>query len=296
MPRLSSTDSAVSTMQVSARGNSAIAPLLPRRGVMRALGIASLLAVCALWSGCAAFMMSPESEVEYGKQVQFEIEKQAVMVNDPLIVNYVRTVGARVLANAPQKAAVPTQFHVIKNDEINAFAIPGGNIYVHTGLLNAANDEAELASVLSHEYGHVVFRHGAQHQSRAAGFGVVEQLVLGENSGSAAKLAADLLGQVGLQKFSRQDELEADSVAVPTLYAANYDPQAMVTFFQTLKQKYGDSSGAVTFLNSHPATGERIDRVQKQIATMPPKENLVRPVNDLRKVQGRLQDLGLVKR
>lgn len=247
-------------------------------------------------TGCAAFLMSPEQEVELGREVQAEVEKQMELVRDPVIVNYVRKVGNIVVSNAPANAVVPIEFYVVDNPEINAFAVPGGAIYVHTGLLNAVGDEAELASVLAHEYGHVAYRHVAEQVSRQQTLGLASQLLLGEETPAAAQIAADIAGGLYLQRYSRHDELESDSLAIPTLARANYDPRAIITFFETLKERYGDQNKLAVFLASHPATSDRIDRVEAQIQSLPEGgEEGVRPITELRRIQGRMQDLGLIE-
>lgn len=259
------------------------------------MGIAWLAMGCQVFdSVLTASTMSPAEEMEFGKKVQVEVEKDITFVNDPIIVNYIRKIGQIVVANSPIQSELPARFFVIKNKEINAFAIPGGNIYVHTGLIDAADDEAELASVLAHEYGHVVHRHGAQNVSRAMTAGMLQQLVLGQDSGEVTKAVGGLISQGVLTNYSRQAELEADAIAVPTLYHAGYDPNGMISFFQTLTERYGDSGGGVVSLfASHPPTTERINHVREDIANLPPKEPLLRPINDLRKVQVRLRELGL---
>lgn len=269
--------------------------------MMRALNLFLLCGAALAFNGCAevnrfmgsAFMISPAEEIKLGGEFRDQIEKNLKFVNDAEIMNYVQKVGGIVTANAPQASEIPVRFHVVRNDEINAFAIPGGDIYVHTGLIDASDDEAEMASVIAHEYGHVVYRHGARHISRAQSTQLLEQLVLGSNAGALAQIAADSIASGALQKFSREDELEADSIAIPTLYRAGYDPKAMASFFETLKGRYGDSSGMATLFNSHPATGERIARVEASVSKLPPKAELYRPVTELRKIQGRMRDLGL---
>lgn len=280
------------------RGGSGAAPAKARRG-------ASALMLCCLFlpaAGCqvldsvltSTFMPSPEQEIEFGVEVAREIEKGLVFVEDPEIVEYIRRLGRIIVSNSPQQAVVPTTFYVVKNGEINAFAIPGGNIYVHTGLIEASADEAELASVLGHEFGHVVYRHGMEHAARAQGYGAMQQIFLGQEAGGIATLAAGMLTKGVLLNYSRSDELEADSLAIPTLYAANYDPAGMVTFFETLKERYGETSGGIgTLFASHPPTTDRIERVRQAIATLPPKAELYRPVNDLRRIQARMDQLGL---
>jgi predicted Zn-dependent protease len=238
--------------------------------------------------------MSVQEEAEFGKKVQAEVEKDLTFVNDPIVVNYIRKIGNIVVANSPKPSDFTTSFYVINNEEINAFAIPGGNIYVHTGLIDAADDEAELASVLAHEYGHVVYRHGADNITRAMNASMLQQLVLGQNAGEVSKLLSGVLAQGVLTDYSREAELQADSIAVPTLYHAGYDPGGMISFFETLTERYGSGGGGpAAFFASHPPTGERINRVKADIAALPPKEPLLRPINDLRKIQSRLRELGI---
>jgi len=260
-----------------------------------------LVALLGLTSGCAiveeAFMISPEQELGLMQQVRAEVEKKYTLVRDPVVVDYVRQVGGRVLAHAPDRSAFPVEFSVVADDSINAFAIPGGRIYVHTGLINAADDEAELASVLAHEYGHVVYRHTARHLARGQAAQIGVGLLLGPESSQVAQLVANLGAYGALQHFGREDELEADSVAVPTLVRAGYDPRAMISFFQTMKSRHGDSGGGLALLlSSHPATEDRIARVAAQADALgvPDAPDIRRrPVTELRQIQARLGQLGL---
>lgn len=276
-----------------------------RRRLVRVFFFLPFTAVIGLTAGCqqlssavdtvlTAGTMSPEQEVQFGQQVAQEIEKDLEFVNDAAIQNYVQQIGQKVVANSPHQPAVPVQFRVIRDDSINAFAIPGGNIYVNTGLIYAAEDEAELASVLAHELGHVVYRHGAQQVSRATTAGVIQQVILGQESAAASQLLSEIAAQGTILKYGREAELEADAIAIPTLYGAKYDPSALVSFFQTLQEEYGSGGGQITFFASHPATQERIDRAQQNISALPGEaRELPRPVNELRQIQSRIQQLGL---
>lgn len=272
-----------------------------RRRVVQLTLIIPLLAMAGLTTGCEAFSevlttgrMSVEEEIEFGKKVEAQVEKDLTFVNDPIVVNYIRKIGKIVVANSPKQPDIPPSFFVVRNEEINAFAIPGGNIYVHTGLIDAADDEAELASVLAHELGHVVYRHGADNVARAMNASMLQQLILGQNAGQVSQVIGGLVAQGVLTDYTREDELEADSIAVPTLYHAGYDPTGLISFFETLKERYGDSAGGpAVFFSTHPPTNERITRVRADIEALPPKEPLLRPINDLRKVQGRLRELGI---
>ena len=269
----------------------------PKRLRLLLILVPAILALngCALLGDAFNFLplMTPEEEIAFGERVREQVEKDLTLVDDATVVDYVRKVGNIVVSNSPRGAVVPTEFFVIANDEINAFAIPGGRIYVHTGLINASNDEAELASVLAHEFGHVVYRHSAEQMRQAMGLQLFQDVLLGEEPSEFVTMIAGISSQGGLNYFSREDELEADSIAVPTLYNAGYDPTAIVTFFEKLKEKYGETSGALTFLASHPPTTERINQVAARINALPPKEELYRPITELRRVQARLDQLGL---
>jgi len=271
-----------------------------RRALMHAFLVAPLMFVLASTTGCAfldqvltASTMSVEEEIEFGGQVRTEIEKELVLVQDRDVLNYVQRIGAIVAGNSPYPSPVEARFHVVHSDEINAFAIPGGDIYIHTGLIDAADDEAELAGVMAHEFGHVVHRHGAQHASRATTAGILQGVLLGEEAGAVAKATTSILAQGVIQNYSREAEREADSIAVPTLSNAGYDPYAMKTFFDKLIARYGDQTGPVTLFASHPPTSERIANVEAMIQQLPPQAENYRPINDLRKIQARLTRIGL---
>lgn len=268
-----------------------------------ALWLAAAFAPAAALTGCAeldkvvtpAFMISVEEEAELGKEVDAEIAKQMQLVHDPQLVGYVNQVGARMIAAAPERSPLQTKFFVVNDPSINAFAAPGGSIYVHTGLLEAARDEAELVAVLAHEYGHVVHRHSARGMSRNTGANLVSQLVLGQDAGAVTQMAAGVVGNLALTKYSREDELQADALAVPTLTRGGYDPGALVTFLQTLQAEMNQVVGPAVYFSSHPQTADRIARAQAAASSMP-QGQAVRPTNELRRIQGRLRQLGLAKR
>jgi len=237
----------------------------------------------------AAFMMSPDEEQQLGVKMQAEVAKQYHINNDPSINSYVQSLGQNLWTNSP-KGEIPPHFHVIDDDAINAFAIPGGDVYVQTGAIRAAADEAELAGVIAHELGHVVRRHSARGVSRETGLSTIQQIALGSDAGQATTLVSSMLSQSLVLRYSRADESEADTIAVGTLDRAGYDPEGLTTFFATLKQKYGDQgSGPVaTLFASHPPTTDRMTNVEtliKQLPT-PPKKN--RPKTALQQIQSRL--------
>lgn len=273
----------------------------------RLITLALLLMTAGLpaLSGCSAFnavsqslfLMTPEQELEFGKQVATEIEKDVTFVNDPEVNQYVKGLCQRVWAKSP-RSDIPANFYVIEDPAINAFAIPGGNIYIQTGLINAADDEAELSAVIAHEIGHVVHRHGAQSVSRQTSAGMIQQILIGEGSAQSAEMVAGLVSQGVMFKYSRMDELEADAAAVGTLHRCGYDPLAMSTFFEKLTERYGENNSRLAlFFSTHPPNSERISRVHEMSDELAAREKVDydRPITDLRKVQARLDQLGMAE-
>ncbi len=259
----------------------------------------SLCLIVLASAGCApymrlsenVFMMSPEQEMKLGLRLNGEAEKKFQLVDDEALNQYLHDVGDKVWLNSPQ-SAIPVKFFIINDPSINAFAIPGGSIYVHTGLIDAVDDEAELAAVMAHEIGHVVQRHSARSISRSTGFDVLQQVVLGSN-GQATQMVRSMFDQLVTNGiYSQQDETDADDMAIGTLHRMGYDPTAMKTFFYKLVERYGDKDGLVALFASHPPTRQRIASVNKRIHTLPPKK-YVRPITGLRQAQGRLETLGL---
>ena len=239
----------------------------------------ALLVVAGLLSGCAVKMtdlqginlISVDEEKELGTKFTAEIEKQRQVVTDPEVNGYVDRVGKRLITGA-REVPFPFTFKVIKDDSVNAFAVPGGHIYVHTGLIKAAASEEELAGVMAHEINHVVARHGTRQLTQQYGYGLVLQLVLGDNPNMLAQLAASLFGKAGMMHYSREMESQADYLGVETMYKAGFNPEGMVTFFAKLEQPNQAPPGQLTkFFSSHPYTADRLQSVRSEIATLPPK-------------------------
>jgi predicted Zn-dependent protease len=239
-------------------------------GLRRATAL--LMIACAL-TACGT--ISVEDEKKLGAQYQAELRKELVFVRDPVTVNYVRQFGAQ-LAAAARPSPFEFRFYLVENDEINAQAIPGGAMYVNTGLLLAVHNAAELAGVLSHEMGHVTARHIAKNVNTMRGTGFVVNLfalaiaILTGNPylANAGGVAGTVAGQAFVTTFTRDAEREADQLAVETMTNAGWNPEGMVTLFETLKKEYGSSNGP-QFLSSHPATDERIANVRKEIEKYP---------------------------
>jgi len=209
-------------------------------------------------------LISTSQEVEMGNRFADEIAKQYRFLDVPDIQHYVGQVGAR-LATVSDRTDIEYHFTVVDDkDQVNAFALPGGWVYVHTGLLNEAEDEGELAAVLAHEIGHVAARHHTEEMTKLLGYSLLMQLVLGEDPNQYAALAAELFGTLGQLKFSRNNELESDELALKYLSRAGYRPDALVSFLEKLHRMEGREPSKVTaFLSTHPIGQVRLDRARE---------------------------------
>jgi predicted Zn-dependent protease len=244
-------------------------PTLPGMRRLLTLLVAGLLA-CAtnpVTGRQEIVLMSPEREASVGKQAAAEVAQTMGLVDDPDLVAFVRQVGARVAAHSPRKD-VPFQFAIANMAETNAFALPGGYVYVSRGLLALARSEDELANVLAHEVGHVAARHAAQRETRALGVGLLSLLGTvgaGLLGGDAAAGVASQLGQAAgaglIASYSRDQERQADEVGQQMSRTAGYDPAGMTNFLDALDREVTLRLGKPrrpTFLDSHPVTSERV--------------------------------------
>lgn len=217
-----------------------------------------------------------DQEVQVGRQAIPEIEKQLQLLPpDHPLTRYVSQLGQALAAKAPGYK-FPYTFKVVREKSVNAFAMPGGPIYVHTGLIEAAS-ESELAAVMGHEISHVVMRHSTRQASRAMK-AQLPMAILGGVLGAGVGGWAGALGQMGISfasgsvmmKYSRDAESEADMVGAQIMYDAGYDPQAAVSFFTKLAKQTGGSGGP-QFLASHPDPGNRAQNISKILSRFPAK-------------------------
>ncbi len=219
--------------------------------------------------GMAKALVSDEQEEQLGQQVKQELDKQGTKyVQDPEIVTYVRGVAEKIFVHASKdRPGVKWRVYVIDDPkQVNAFATPGGYLYVFTGLLMAADNEAQLAGVWGHESGHVVARHSARQMVDAMGLETVLGIALGQNPNQLAELAATLAAKGALLSYSRQDETEADEYGARYSAAAGYDPHGIIQFFEKLKAMEGEVPSIAKFLSDHPLTSDRIAHLQQYIA------------------------------
>jgi beta-barrel assembly-enhancing protease len=218
-----------------------------------------------------------EQEIQLGQQAVKEIEKDLPLLPaDHPTSKYIAALGAKLAAKAPGYK-FPYTFKVVKQKEINAFALPGGPIYVNIGTINAGT-EAELAGVMGHEISHVVMRHSARQAAKAAKaqvplaiLGGVLGMGVGGWAGSLAQMGLSIGAGSVFMKYSRDAETEADMVGAQIIYDAGYDPNALVTFFQKLKAQQGDAGGP-SFLASHPDPGNRAKNVSSILSRFPVKQ------------------------
>ncbi|MBU8896157.1 peptidase M48 [Corallococcus sp. H22C18031201] len=243
--------------------------------------IVGLTLVSSLTSGCtkqrigaekaiASVVVTPQQEEQIGLQVKQELEQKEKIqyVQDPAVVEYVRQISAPILAQASkERPDVKWRVNVINDPKtVNAFATPGGYLYVYTGLLLAADTEAELAGVMAHEAGHVVARHSARAMVGQYGLQAISQMALGNNPGAAAQIASQLVTGGTMLAHGRSEESEADTYGARYASGAGYDPHGLITFFQKLQAEQGKTPAVMKWLSTHPTNEQRIADLNKYIA------------------------------
>ena len=221
--------------------------------------------------------MSRDQQRALGLKAAAQVyEQMPVLPDSSPETQYIRRLGQRLVATIPAQYSWPFDFHVVAQKEINAFALPGGPMFVNVGTITAAADEAQLAGVMAHEMSHVYMQHSAKQAAKAQTTGLLAGLagaVLGATVGGTAQE----LGQAGIQigaqglmlKYSRTDESQADAVGAVILYKAGYNPQALADFFKTLESQGG---APPQILSDHPNPGNREEAIQKEIKNWPPKQ------------------------
>lgn len=236
---------------------------------------------------------SIEKEIAMGKRYAQDIERQAKLVQDPVITEYVNRIGQNLVRNSDVK--IPVSIKVIDSDEVNAFALPGGFFYVNTGLILRAETEAELAGVMAHELAHIAARHGTRQATRGqiVNFASIPLLFMGGWTGYGIRQAASILIPMGFLKFSRGFEKEADLLGLQYMYKAGYDPTAFVDFFEKLQAAEKRKPGTIAkVFSSHPPTGSRIKFAQKNIQTLlAAKPEYVVTTSEFNNVKARLERL-----
>jgi predicted Zn-dependent protease len=214
---------------------------------------------------------SLETEINMGRQYAQQIEASVKLVQDPVVTEYVNRIGQNLVRNSD--AQVPFTIKVIDSDEINAMALPGGFFYVNSGLILAADEEAEMAGVMAHEIAHVAARHITRQMTRGnwANIGTIPLIFVGGGIGYAVRSAASLALPLTFLSFNRGFEAEADYLGLQYMYKTGYDPQAFVSFFEKVQAREKKKPGTLAkAFATHPQTPERIEKSQQEIETILP--------------------------
>jgi beta-barrel assembly-enhancing protease len=242
--------------------------------------------------GSGLNMYSIEQEQAIGRRLAEELESRCRIVRDPVVTRYIEDLGQRLVRNSDAK--IQFTIKVVDSDEINAYALPGGYFYVNTGLILAAQDEAELASVMAHEIAHVAARHATRNMTKIQLWNIasIPLVFFGGPIGMALRQASSIAFPMSVTKFSRDAEREADLLGIEYEYAAGYDPAAFVDFFERLKLRETKKNLMAKAFASHPMNRDRIERAQKEIDTMlPPRDEYIVDTSQFEEVHLRLLQL-----
>ena len=242
---------------------------------------------------------SIEREIALGHDLARQVEESSKLVTDPEINEYINRIGQNLVRNSDSR--VPFTIKVLDSDEVNAFALPGGFFYVDSGLIMAADTEAELAAVMAHEIAHVAARHATKNMTKQQIWNMasIPLMFIGGPAAYAIAEVASIAVPMGFLKFSRDAEREADMLGLQYDYAAGYDPEAFVQFFEKLKvEEKKKHSNIAKMFSTHPMNSERIEAAQNEIrAYLPDRDSYVVDTSEfdamkarLIALQGRAQD------
>ena len=250
------------------------------------------LALAVTITGCG---VSQQQEIQMGQEYSQQINAQLPIVSDPEINRYINVLGDQI-ANLTGRSDLPWRFYVVDSREVNAFAVPGGYIYVNRGLIERTSQMDELAGVLGHEIGHVVRRHSIKQMEKAQGanVGVTLACILTNICNSqVAQAGINIAGGAVFARFSRQDELEADQEAIANTVRAGISPQGIVTMFQKLMSERKSRPGAVEgWFATHPMEEDRIAATQASINQLSSAQrNLTRNTSNYNSFVARVRSL-----
>ena len=234
---------------------------------------------------------SLEKEIALGRQMAQEVQRQAKINHDPILSEFVNRVGQNLVRNSDAK--VPFTFQVIEADDLNAFALPGGYVFVNTGLIVMAEEEDEFAGALAHEIAHVAARHMTRQATKSQLINIASvplSVLLGGWAGVAARQGAGLAIPMTFLSFSRHDESEADYLGLQYVYAAGYDPNGAINIFERLQALSRRPSGKVSRLfSTHPMDTDRIRKAQEEIQQiLPARREYVVTTSEYHDVRARL--------
>jgi len=259
--------------------------------------LVALAGLLVTTSGCATSgvnqgdinVLSYQEEWQLGDRLSHDLRGKLDLVQNRAALAYVDRVGQRLVAQTELRN-LPWHFHIVNDPEVNAFNIPGGHVYVNTGLIAAAGDVAELSGVMAHEIGHGVARHGTEQLTRAYGLQLLAGLVLGENPPAYQQILAQIAGNGAMAKFSRSAEDEADQLGVRYMAEAGYDPEGLADMFRVLLQRRKNRPGSVgQFFATHPLTEDRIRHVES-LASQIDRSGLTRHDQGYQRFRNRLSE------
>lgn len=220
-------------------------------------------------------LFKKEQDVQLGKEAASQVEKQFEVIHDPRLQQYIDALGGK-LARSRYASDFPYTFKVVADESINAFALPGGPMFVHTGLIKEAESEAQLVGVMAHEMSHVALRHGTNQASKANLIQLpallAGQVAGGSLLGSLAQAGVGLGANSVLLKFSRSAESQADYNGALIMSDAGYNPIELARFFEKLEAQSGKQGRAAEFFSSHPNPGNRVQAIEALIPQLPPRQ------------------------
>lgn len=238
---------------------------------------------------------SRQKEIDLGRSLEQQVLQDSKVITDPVVNEYINRLAQNLVRNSD--ATVPFTVHVLQDDTINAFALPGGFFFVNSGLILNCNEEDELAGAMAHEIAHVAARHATRNATKAELMQIAAipaVIVAGPGLGGlAAEEGANVAIPMQYEKYSRGAEQEADWLGVQYLWKAGYDPQGLARAFEILESDEKEKPGLISsWFLSHPQTPDRIALTEKEIATIiPPRPEYVVTTSDFSVVQARLRAL-----
>jgi beta-barrel assembly-enhancing protease len=247
-------------------------------GIVRYLLAACCVPAVLSCSAITDMFLSDEDELNIGAKLAAQIAADSAVYRPYSdtspdrheVIQYITAMGRKIAAAQTDRKGFPFAFTILEDTAVNAFAVPGGHVYVYTGLLRAAQSGAEVAGVLAHEVGHITMRHGANRLVQSYGISFLNQIIFGGDTASVGTAVAKMLEGLVFLKFSRDDEYQADSCAVSYTVASRYNPYGLKNFFLALMARYGNQSlGPFEVFSTHPGTVDRIARIQALIAEVP---------------------------
>lgn len=242
---------------------------------------------CATTAGARGDFNLISLDQEWGMRndLRSQVTQQARVLDS----SYLNTVGRRIAAQTPLGNR-RWDFAIVKDSSVNAFNLPGGLVYVNSGLIAEADTLSELAGVLAHEIGHGAARHGTQLMTRAYGYNMLAGLLLGRNPSQGKQVVAQLLGTGILTDYSRDAEIEADRLGVRYTYQAGYDPAGMVGFYgEMLEMRQRRPSKVERFFSSHPLTEDRIRTIQAEASRLPRRSSLTNDTNNFQRFRAQFR-------